>query len=157
MYTSIAVWPADAGLCLGNSSNESRDTHPTFGHAAAVCRLLRERGFGGDGVIFPVSTHVEGPDGKRISGTVEALTGELTQVEGYRKTYTSDATRTGEQDAEPLSRMTRTYKVENTSADDPDCNGKPVTWDYPPRFGKVRGKHNGRNGGAFGGRSKAAR
>ncbi len=58
-FKSIAVWPADAGLCLGNTANESDDTHYSREQADAVCLALRTRGFGGDGKIFPLSTRVE--------------------------------------------------------------------------------------------------
>lgn len=46
---------------VGNivGQNESDDTHGSYEQAQAVCDLLRKRGFGGEGEIFPVSTRVE--------------------------------------------------------------------------------------------------
>lgn len=57
-YKSIAKWPHPA-VQLGTVSKESEDTHPTKEQADAICRMLREKGFGGDGKIFPESTRVE--------------------------------------------------------------------------------------------------
>jgi hypothetical protein len=58
-YRSIARWPKGVGINLGNPHNESDDTHPTLAHAAAICRRLEREGFGGNGVIFPLSVRVE--------------------------------------------------------------------------------------------------
>ncbi len=57
-FKSIAVWPHPA-VQLGNTANESDDTHDTREEAEAVCRMLRREGFGGEGKIFPLSTRVE--------------------------------------------------------------------------------------------------
>lgn len=51
MFTSHAHWPKSAGL--SSSDNESSDEHETLEQARAVCRFLREKGFGGDGETFP--------------------------------------------------------------------------------------------------------
>lgn len=56
-FKSIAKWPAE--IKLGTATNESIDTHTTHAQAEAVCQLLTERGFGGDGKVFPLSTRVE--------------------------------------------------------------------------------------------------
>lgn len=58
-HYSIVVWPADAGLCLGNTANESRDKHRSESAAQAVCDGLERIGFGGEGKVFPVSTRIE--------------------------------------------------------------------------------------------------
>jgi len=58
-YKSIAVWPRDCGINLGNTNNESSDTHGSKEEAEAVCDLLRQNGFGGDRRVFPLSTRVE--------------------------------------------------------------------------------------------------
>lgn len=55
-YKSIAVWPDGT---VSNIKNESEDTHETYEHAEAVCKLLRIHGFGGMGKVFPISTRVE--------------------------------------------------------------------------------------------------
>jgi hypothetical protein len=54
---SQAVWPKEE-VKLYNQLNESRDTHGSVTAAEAVCQMLRDRGFGGDGKIFPLSTRV---------------------------------------------------------------------------------------------------
>lgn len=51
MFTSHAHWPKDAGF--SSNDNESSDEHETLEQARAVCRFLREKGFGGDGETFP--------------------------------------------------------------------------------------------------------
>jgi hypothetical protein len=60
MYQSIARWPKpeQGGPSLGNTHNESVDTHGTMAEAAAVCHKLRTFGFGGDCKIYPLSTQV---------------------------------------------------------------------------------------------------
>lgn len=57
-YKSIVTWPADAGLRLGNTANESHDTHPTHEAALAVCYMLQREGFGGERIVFPVNSYV---------------------------------------------------------------------------------------------------
>lgn len=57
-YISHAIWPKDAGIHLGNEDNESTDTHGSREAAEAVCQMLEDRGFGGDGNVFPVKTWV---------------------------------------------------------------------------------------------------
>jgi len=57
-YTSHAKWPTGVGINLGNTQNESTDTHGDKAAAEAVCQLLHERGFGGDGKVFPLQTWV---------------------------------------------------------------------------------------------------
>ena len=56
-YRSIAYWPST--VSVGNDENKSTDTHPTFEAAASVIARLKIDGFGGEGKIFPISTHVE--------------------------------------------------------------------------------------------------
>ena len=58
MYKSIAKWPYPE-VRLGNSENESSDTHSTRQAAESVCKRLLREGFGGDGKIFPISVRVE--------------------------------------------------------------------------------------------------
>ena len=58
MFKSIAKWPRGF-VNLGNTQNESDDTHATREQAQAVCDMLEARGFGGDGKIFPLETRVE--------------------------------------------------------------------------------------------------
>ena len=57
-WKSFAQWPRPE-VQLGNELNESSDTHATEEQAAAVVKLLREKGFGGDGKVFPISTRIE--------------------------------------------------------------------------------------------------
>lgn len=57
-FTSHAKWPTGAGINLGNTENESTDTHGDRESAETVCRMLQERGFGGDGQMFPLRTWV---------------------------------------------------------------------------------------------------
>lgn len=54
-YKSIAEWPP--GLSIEN--NTSTDVHGSRAAAEAVCRMLREKGLGGDGRVFPIHTRVE--------------------------------------------------------------------------------------------------
>jgi hypothetical protein len=56
VWTSVAEWPEGTCDAIGNRST---DTHSTRSAAEAVCRRLRMEGFGGDGIKFPVRTHVE--------------------------------------------------------------------------------------------------
>jgi hypothetical protein len=58
-WKSIAVWPDTIRVGHIVGKNESDDTHRSLEAAEVVCRLLRERGFGGEGKVFPVSTRVE--------------------------------------------------------------------------------------------------
>lgn len=58
-WRSIAVWPETIRVGNTVSKNESDDTHSSRGQAEAVCKLLQEQGFGGEGKVFPVSTRVE--------------------------------------------------------------------------------------------------
>lgn len=58
-WRSIAVWPDTIRVGHIVGKNESDDTHSSREQAEAVCGLLREHGFGGDGKVFPVSTRVE--------------------------------------------------------------------------------------------------
>jgi len=58
-YKSIAVWPRESGINLGNTNNESEDTHSSKEEAEGVCALLEKYGFGGDCKVFPLSTRVE--------------------------------------------------------------------------------------------------
>ena len=55
-FMSVAVWP-NGTICDG--TDISTDTHTTREQAEAVCSLLRQHGFGGDGKVFPISTQVE--------------------------------------------------------------------------------------------------
>lgn len=55
-WKSCAQWPEECCPAIGNYSD---DTHDTKEAAEAVCRLLERRGFGGDGIHFPVRTWVE--------------------------------------------------------------------------------------------------
>jgi hypothetical protein len=64
MWKSIAVWPK--GTC-DFSNNVSTDTHYTKEEAEVVCKLLRNRGFGGQYEIFPLSTRVEEIKDKEIT------------------------------------------------------------------------------------------
>ena len=57
MWKSNAEWPEVPGLYVKFSD----DKHDTEEQAEAVCKMLRERGFGGDGKIFPVRTWVTPP------------------------------------------------------------------------------------------------
>jgi hypothetical protein len=66
-YTSHATWPTGVGISLGNIQNESTDTHGDKAAAEAVCQLLHERGFGGDGQVFPLMTWVTSDEGEPIS------------------------------------------------------------------------------------------
>lgn len=54
-FKSVAIWPTGVGIHI----TESSDTHDTRDQAEAVCKMLRDQGFGGDGKIFPIETHVE--------------------------------------------------------------------------------------------------
>jgi len=74
-FVSKAWWPET--VSLGNEDNSSTDKHPNFFHAQAVCKRLREQGFGGDGLIFPTNTdafvtvngvevEVHGPDDEEV-------------------------------------------------------------------------------------------
>jgi len=56
-YTSNARWPE--GTVSGMLT--TRDTHSTLEGAKSVCARLRDEGFGGMGVIFPISTWVSTP------------------------------------------------------------------------------------------------
>ena len=58
-YRSVAKWPKDQGINLGNTENESEDTHQTREEAEAIAAMLQQRGFGGDGRIFPIATRIE--------------------------------------------------------------------------------------------------
>lgn len=57
-YRSIAYWPKDVGINLGNCDNRSEDTHDSFRAAEAVCNALHNVGFDGEGRIFPIKTEV---------------------------------------------------------------------------------------------------
>lgn len=59
MWKSIALWPDE--VSTGQIPNISEDTHQTKGAAQHVCKMLRLKGLGGDGKIFPIETKVEGP------------------------------------------------------------------------------------------------
>lgn len=58
-YDSPSFTVAHGKALVGNTANESTDTHDSKEAAEAVCRLLEQHGFGGEGKIFPVSTRVE--------------------------------------------------------------------------------------------------
>lgn len=58
-WKSRAMWPADAGISLGNEQNISEDTHDTEGQARSVCKGLKQEGFGGEGKVFPVAVWYE--------------------------------------------------------------------------------------------------
>ena len=52
-YQSNALWPA--GVCSSKwGDNISTDTHDTADQSAAVCRMLRVGGFGGERKVFPL-------------------------------------------------------------------------------------------------------
>ncbi len=52
-YQSNALWPA--GVCSSQwGDNISTDTHDTVEQSAAVCRMLRVEGFGGERKVFPL-------------------------------------------------------------------------------------------------------
>jgi len=60
MYHSNAEWPVDERLpSLKNSDNTTMDKHDTKEQAVAVCRMLEQQGFGGEGIIFPIRTWVD--------------------------------------------------------------------------------------------------
>jgi|SRR6185369_3870096 len=74
-FISKAWWPETVNL--GNEFNSSTDKHPSFASALAVCKLLREQGFGGEGKIFPTNTdayatvngvevEIHGPDDEEV-------------------------------------------------------------------------------------------
>ena len=50
MWRSMATWPHPLGI--------STDRHKTKSQAEAVCEKLKKDGFGGNGKIFPITTHV---------------------------------------------------------------------------------------------------
>lgn len=56
-YRSIVLWPDS--VKLGKIPNESRDEHDSKAAAHHVCRMLRKKGLGLQGKIFPISTRVE--------------------------------------------------------------------------------------------------
>jgi len=56
-YVSHAKWPKGP-VNLGNTENESTDTHGSRAQAETVCRMLEENGFGGDHQIYPIRTWV---------------------------------------------------------------------------------------------------
>lgn len=56
-YISVAKWPWPQ-VRLGNFYNTSTDTHDTLDQALAVIQELKEKGFGGNGNIFPIDTYV---------------------------------------------------------------------------------------------------
>jgi len=55
-YKSCARWPKGT---IGCHSDISTDIHDEKDQALSVCRMLRIRGFGGDGIIFPIEVCVE--------------------------------------------------------------------------------------------------
>lgn len=82
---SQAIWPDTVKLY--NQLNESRDSHGSIAAAEAVCQMLRDRGFGGDGRIFPLSTRVIYlVNGHELGGT-ETVTPwlEEEQLRDYRR------------------------------------------------------------------------
>jgi hypothetical protein len=62
MFRSIAVWPDTIRVGNEVGKNESEDVHETREQAEGVCRLLRRDGYGGERMIFPLSTRVEPVD-----------------------------------------------------------------------------------------------
>lgn len=56
LFTSNAEWPAGT---IAGGCDISTDNHDTEAQAQGVCRGLMEKGFGGEGRIFPVRTWVE--------------------------------------------------------------------------------------------------
>lgn len=56
-YISHAKWPRGV-VNLGNTENESTDTHGSREQAEVVCRLLEQNGFGGDRQIYPIRTWI---------------------------------------------------------------------------------------------------
>jgi hypothetical protein len=57
IYKSNAEW-IRYELNMGIEHNVTSDCHESEDEAKAVCRLLEEKGFGGEGVVFPVRTWV---------------------------------------------------------------------------------------------------
>lgn len=55
-WQSVAKWPYPQ-VRLGNAMNTSTDRHETKEQAVAVARALMERGFGGNGNIFPIEAY----------------------------------------------------------------------------------------------------
>lgn len=60
-FRSVARWPEDSAerISLGNTANESDDTHDSQDAASIVCTRLRMEGFGGNGITRPTHTRVE--------------------------------------------------------------------------------------------------
>lgn len=56
-FKSIIYWPNT--VSLGTVDNTSEDTHDSFDAAAAVCDMIEQQGFGGEGKIFPIKTLVK--------------------------------------------------------------------------------------------------
>lgn len=56
---SVVVWPDTVNVGSASSENESVDEHDSPEAAYAVCRMLKQNGFGGEGKVFPISTRVE--------------------------------------------------------------------------------------------------
>lgn len=57
-WRSCAKWNSGV-VAAANTDNVTTDFHDTREAAVGVCQLLLRRGFGGDGVHFPVRTWVE--------------------------------------------------------------------------------------------------
>lgn len=64
-YESYAIWP-DHVYTNEFGKHVSYDTHDSKEQAQAVCNLLHQRGFGGNGKDFPLETGVNviGEDAK---------------------------------------------------------------------------------------------
>jgi hypothetical protein len=56
-FKSIVLWPDT--VSTGKIPNESEDTHNSFKAAEAVCKMIKRKGLGGEGKIFPISTRIE--------------------------------------------------------------------------------------------------
>lgn len=56
-WISEAKWPYP-DVIMNNPENISRDRHESKEHAICVCEMLISHGFGGNCVIFPISTRV---------------------------------------------------------------------------------------------------
>lgn len=56
-YVSNAKWSDE--VSTGTLDNVSKDYHRTEEQAENVCRMLKKRGLGGEGKIFPIKTWVD--------------------------------------------------------------------------------------------------
>lgn len=59
-WRSCAEWPE--GVIIGQEDDISTDSHHEENQAEAVCKMLQQMGFGGDGKVFPLRTWVEKRD-----------------------------------------------------------------------------------------------